>query len=177
MNKFKLLEFPNSKVELNVSTSIVGNLLEVVFDYSQYKGNWIVSSKFSDSDSFKNWKLWEFDVFEAFLQFRKSKLDFESPYIEMQISPKNQRLNLLIIRPRAIFQTLLHDQFTAKIDESLKEVKLSINLNDLELERKDYLYGGFFSCLGPKEKRKYFSNIDLEGKLDFHRPKNFVRIQ
>jgi len=166
-----------NKVQLTAQTSLLGDVLKVNFNCLDYKEKWNVSSNFSKQSSYKNWKLWDYDVFEIFIQFRNNKSDFTAPYIEMQVSPNNQKLNLLIIKPREIYQTLLSDQFKANIIQDPRSISVEIHLSSLDLNNDEYIYGAFFSCLGPNENRSYFSNIDLDGKLDFHRPKNFVRIK
>ncbi len=178
MNKvFKLLEFNNSAgFNLEVSTSINDTSLEVKFHYPAYQAQWRTLKTFSKNQSYKNWKLWEYDVFEVFLQFRDTELAYIAPYLEMQVSPLEQKLNLLILEPRRVYQTLLNDQFTINVNEQKRELEIYIDLQKLDIDKTELLYGGFFSCLGGAGQRLYFSNLDLGEKLDFHQPKSFVRI-
>lgn len=177
MNNYKLSEFSGDEVELEVSTSFRDNLVEITFDYNRYLSSWNLLPEFSKDKSYKNWKMWEYDVFEIFLQFRKNENDIKAPYVEMQATPLSQKLNLLIIKPRSICQILLYDQFEIKLSDNEKKITFKIDLNELEIKKTPFLYGGFFSCLGIEPKRKYFSSIELKGKLDFHQPMNFVRIK
>ena len=82
--------------------------VEVWHDYDAQSHNLSIAfcvvqnEDFHCNEEFKNspfnWKLWEWDVVEAFLQLRSDEEDKNAPYLEIQVSPLNQRLLLIITK-------------------------------------------------------------------------------
>ncbi len=124
-------------------------------------------------DPRKNWELWNHDVVEAFLQLRGPR-GAASPYLELQLSPLNQPLALVILKPRIACYTpmalelLHHVQVEGPVWTSTVEVELPRELGE------GALHGGLFACLGG-EPRSFFSlNPNPEERPDFHRPELFL---
>src|SRR5690606_33752357 len=87
-----------SPFEVEVDYFIKRNKLTAKFQASSNLENWNHSPLFS-KNYYKNWRLWDYDVFEIFLQFRKEKEQESAPYIELQVSPLNQKFALITYRP------------------------------------------------------------------------------
>lgn len=136
---------------------------------------WITDARFG-SDPRKNWELWNFDVVETFLQLRQEASDVQAPYLELQVSPIGQALQLIILKPRVSFYTPLalemNVQSRLEGDRWATEVEL-----ELPAEFSDgVLWGGMFACLGASERGFYSLNPNPEAKPDFHRPELFTKL-
>ena len=140
---------------------------ELVIDYRiTSEHEWNTSEKFS-SDYFKNWGLWDFDVFEVFVQDKsKSKLC----YTEYQVSPLNQTFCLEILKPREITYTPLEKEFYSQVtlEQNIWSGQLVI-----PIDKKGDYFIGIFSILGVN--KEFFSNNPNSGQPDFHRPELFKR--
>ncbi len=140
----------------------------LIVEYNiQAKLDWNCSNSFS-SDYFKNWGLWDFDVFEIFVQ---DKNQSQTHYTEFQVSPLNQCFCLEIVRPREIFFTPLEKEFYSEVE--LNDNKWSGKLI-IPVSKNSDLYIGVFSMLGIN--KEFFSNNPNQGKPDFHRPELFMRL-
>ncbi len=132
--------------------------------------DWNTDKNFS-REGIGNWKLWEHDVVEFFIQDRDEKLGEKSPYIELQLSPLDQKFALIVERPRESYYTPQDFDFSghSKTDGNSWQATIEV-----KIPRDTQLYGGTFSCLGPKDKRHYLaSNPNKEAQPDFHRPELF----
>lgn len=148
---------------------------EFTFEFEVLKRDstdWHVDAAFT-GDYQSNWGLWNKDVVEAFLQLRSHPNDFKAPYLEIQLSPLNQPFALVITEPRKTFYApkdlvfLTESETNGKIWKGKFTVTLPPDL------KGDYLYGGFFSCLG-YDPREYFAvEPNPETAPDFHRPEFF----
>lgn len=128
------------------------------------------NSEFS-LDGVSNMGLWEYDVCEAFIHRYKDK----GPYLEVQVSPLNQKLALNIVKPREQVESISKLDFQSKTQNTVTgfEVFMDIAITEIPGDT-DIISGGLFACLGPKERRVYFSlNPNLEPEPDFHRPELF----
>lgn len=138
---------------------------------------WLTDQNFDQTNNNKNWGLWNFDVVEIFLQPRKEITHYQSPYIELQVSPLNQGFNLHIIEPRKITYTPLDLNFyhevllTENSTHYQWESKITVQLPDTA----KYLFGNCYACLGHGETREYFGlNLKPSVNPDFHCPDYFV---
>jgi hypothetical protein len=130
----------------------------------------------------KTLELWNFDVVEIFLQWRRNPLDFTAPYLECELSPDGNKLSLIIIRPRK--RTATPWQWDYEFKHTKTDILWKAQLNipiprDLPImkETTSYplLYGGAFACLGPGDKREYYAlRPNAEDRPDFHRPELFI---
>lgn len=101
-----VLESPKASIKLD------GDYVVIELYVSDYREIYVNESM---EHLYKNWGLWEYDVFEAFLSFADNSL----PYLELQVSPLNQKFALLIEEPRKTsaypescpFETKTGDQF------------------------------------------------------------------
>jgi len=145
----------------------------VFFVQKRYKEEWSFADQFS-SDFSKNWGLWNHDVVEGFFQLRQHQADVKAPYLEWQVSPKNQPFALVITEPRQHYFS--PQQLSFKHEVELAD-KTWITRFEVELppELKGHqLYGGFFSCLEQNPREFYALNPNSEDKPDFHRPELFL---
>jgi hypothetical protein len=127
------------------------------------------------ADPRKNWQLWEWDVVEAFLQMRRHPDDMTAPYLEVQLSPRNQGLVLVILEPRRRYYTPLHFQWHTEVElgEGVWSARARFRLPDDFPEGE--LWGGLFACLGTAP-RGFYALAPNPGEFpDFHRPQHFVR--
>lgn len=135
------------------------------------KVGWYTSQKY-DLNGFDNWGLWDFDVVEAFMSFNGKE------YIELQVSPLNQKFALKIIRPREEYNRPDNLYFESDINIehnkwiSCLRIKKSL-IPGFESDHK--LVGNFHAILG--ENREHYSfNVNSEEKPDFHRRDLFVEL-
>ncbi len=137
--------------------------------------DWITDSRFG-SDPRKNWELWNFDVVETFLQLRRHAQDIHAPYLELQVSPLGQALQLIILKPRVSFYTPLSLEFQAHTrllgNQWMTEVQVELPQDFPQGE----LWGGMFACLGSTERGFYSLSPNPEAKPDFHRPELFEKL-
>ena len=127
-----------------------------------------------DQETYDNWKLWEYDVVEVFLS--KSP---NNGYLELQISPNNQKLAVLIKEPRKIYD--IYPNFTgtahSNVTNSGFNATFHVPLNEIPGRGED-IFGNLSACLGPHGKQSYFSLIEHpEGNPDFHRPDYFIKLK
>jgi hypothetical protein len=140
---------------------------ELIIDYIiTSEQNWNTSTKFS-SDYFKNWGLWDFDVFEVFVLDKSKSIN---SYTEYQVSPLNQTFCLEVLKPREITYTPLEKEFYSQVtlDDTTWTGQLIIPIS----LSGDY-FVGVFSILGVN--KEFFSNNPNKGLPDFHRPELFTR--
>ena len=165
-NKANKLEITPPKVKLGT----VGNTLNIEFEHN-YELAPHVSEKFGHE--YQNWGLWDYDVFEVFLtRSESSKL----PYLEIQVSPLNQKFALLINKPRENTEYPKSCPFQAKNEFSgdLWKSSISIDIQDIPGE-SETINGNIHAILGTP--RNYFSmNVNPEEAPDFHRPEYFTDI-
>lgn len=128
------------------------------------------------ADPRKNWELWNWDVVEAFLQLRSAPEDFTAPYLELQVSPLNQALALVIRKPRVSVYTPLALVFKSHVETDADgysmraQVRLPSELQGVEL------WGGLFACLGQSPREYWALGPNPEANPDFHRPELFERL-
>lgn len=153
-----------------VSASEISIIFEVQKRHSR---TWYGDSKFGDNYK-ENWGLWNFDVVEAFLQFRKNENDLTAPYLEVQVSPLNQPFALVITEPRKVFHApenlVMHTH--VELDEKNWKAEFKVTLPQ-EIQGT-HLYGGFFACLGNGPREFYALEPNTEAAPDFHRPDLFL---
>lgn len=140
---------------------------------AKLRGPFNLSDKFT-KDGFENWELWNFDVLEIFLTKSATRV----PYLELQISPLDQKLGLLIKKPRESFEffTPKSFKFDTKLDRDLWEVNCEINTSDIPGD-SSFLRGNLHCCLGPKNNRRFYGlKINQETVPDFHKPLNFISL-
>lgn len=162
------------RIEAQVTSR--GRMVEWTMEVLSPTGKeWHVDRRFG-TDARKNWELWNFDVVETFLQPRQDVRDQSAPYLELQLSPLNQPLALMILKPRVSFYTPL--QLDLRHDVTLGPGRWLSRVR-IELPRElqtGPLYGGLFACLG-QGPRSYLSlNPNPEERPDFHRPELFVKL-
>ena len=140
---------------------------------------WQMETSFSE-DYRKNWQLWNFDVLETFLQLRSHPEDFFAPYLELQISPLNQPLALIIIKPRESFFTPLNLVFSSQVTlskgESSQVWKLEAKIVLPDEIQGHQLWGGMFACLGQGEREFHAPSPWGPLPADFHQPKYFQQL-
>lgn len=137
--------------------------------------NWNTTAKLP-AHKITNWGLWEFDVFEVFLQIRGENND---PYFEFQVSPLGQEFSLKILEPRKDFleNKEIFFQTQSEVFPDNWQASFEIDLTD-KLNPGDKLFGNFHAVLGPKENRNYYS-LMISGKInhpDFHIPNQMVAL-
>lgn len=132
----------------------------------------VVNAAFG-ADYRKNWELWNWDVVEAFLQLRSSAEDLVAPYLELQVSPLNHALALVIREPRVSFYTPLALELQTHVaaDPLGYTMRATVRL-PAELQGSQ-LWGGLFACLGESPREYWALNPNPEARPDFHRPELF----
>ncbi len=171
--KYILKRHPFSKAKkhnVQVVSTLKKDALEVSFEVENLNKTWNTSNKF-DHLPMRNWGLWDNDVVELFLQPRSSINDVNAPYFEFQVSPLNQRFQLVIFEPRKVFFTPMIE-FFASISV-LEKNKWKITFVVPKFWTEKYLYMGMFACLG-KDREFFSANLNPESKPDFHRPELFL---
>ncbi len=163
----------------HIEYSVEVKELCVDFNFKVTKFNpepWNTNPSFSKTEPYKNHKLWEHDVFEVFLQSRPGEKSTDQPYLEIQVSPAEQKLALWIIKPRQVSVTPLTEQFKSwsTLSDDIWEGKISIPLNN-EILNHPHLFAGVFACLGANREHFCHHKVEME-KIDFHRPDLFFKI-
>lgn len=167
-----------SDYEITFTLKVVEEVVDISFIIKKnIESPWNVSSHFS-STNYANWGLWEYDVVELFLQRRKEERDLTAPYLEVQLSPLNQRFALIIVEPRKIFFTPLHLFFETdvKLTDDIFKSSMRVKFPDFLFEG-ELNYFGIFACLGAKKQRNYFGFQSIDNVIDFHRPQLFVKLE
>lgn len=121
-----------------------------------------------------NWGLWNFDVFEVFIQ-RESR---ENHYLELQVSPLSQKFALLVEKPRETTHKLksINSRAIGSFEKNLFGANFEIAISDIPGDG-NLLKANFHCILGPENSRQHFSlNPNTELKPDFHRPDLFLTI-
>lgn len=132
----------------------------------------VVNAKYGN-DHRKNWELWNWDVVEAFLQLRSSAEDFTAPYLELQVSPLNQALALVIREPRVSFYTPLALEFQSHVETDPNGYTMRAKLRLPAELHGPQLWGGLFACLGESPREYWALKPNPEPTPDFHRPQLF----
>lgn len=161
---------------IKVNWNLEGSTLFIEFTVNKRSGRPWLSDEVFTHDWSKNWGLWNKDVVEAFLQLRSSPDDTKAPYLEIQVSPRNQPFALIITEPRKIFAAPKELDFFHEVLVEGRSWKTSMKVTlPPELKGTD-LYGGFFSCL-EHDPREYFAlEPNPEQNPDFHRPELFLKL-
>lgn len=161
---------------LKVSWSRSEDSVQIDFQVQKRDGSpWVTSDEFGE-DWRKNWGLWDKDVFEAFLQLRNSPDDIRAPYLEVQVSPLNQAFALLIVEPRKTFHAPEKLDLKTSVETEGRSLKASLTVKLPNELRGNFLFGGFFSCLGESPREFFALEPNPEEKPDFHRPELFVAL-
>lgn len=151
---------------------------DVTIDFQVQKRSsapWLADPAMTD-DWRKNWGLWNNDVVEAFLQLRSHDEDVTAPYLEIQLSPLNQPLALIIVEPRKKFHAPaeLRYEHRAETDGRSFSGQMKVTLPaDLRGEK---LFGGCFACLSENPREYFALNPNPEANPDFHRPELFISL-
>ncbi len=140
--------------------------LHIKFE-APFDGAPFVSEAFSEE--YKNWGLWDYDVVEVFLTREPAGL----PYLEIQVSPKNQKFALLIKRPREETEYPEELPFQSSVKLLSKKWVAEIQIPWSSMPGEDsFVRGNLHAILG--ENRNHFSLELNEGERpDFHRPDLF----
>ena len=159
---------PDSNIEILVNWDIKFEYIEFEFSVKNLT-NFHTCDEYTDNFR-ENSGLWDYDVVEIFI----SRNQF-TPYLELQLSPKEQPFALLINIPRkeTAFPQNLNTE-SEKITNNPWVSKFKIPLSDIP-GSGNILYGNCFSCLGSGKTRSYYAlNINSEDGPDFHRPDLFI---
>jgi hypothetical protein len=165
-----LVNTPND-YDIHVTHRVEGTRVVIDFDVQSKESH--VSTEFC-TDKLSNWGLWDFDVVEVFIQKKCEK----NHYLELQVSPLNQKFALLVKEPRkeTIEIKSLSSDISSTQTESGFKACFEIEVADIPGDSNE-IYANFFACLGPKENRSYFAlNINKEAEPDYHRPELFEYI-
>lgn len=166
----------HSHHSLKVNWSREGRVVKIEFQIQKRtSAPWLVDENFGPDWS-KNWGLWNKDVFEVFLQLRKDASDQTAPYLEIQVSPRNQPFALVIVEPRKTFHPPQELNFQTEV---VTEGRTFIGKMEVTLPedlKGDLLFGGFFSCLGENPREFYALEPNPEQNPDFHRPELFLTL-
>lgn len=148
------------------SVAIDSKNLKVLFELDPYVEPF-TDKKFAQE--YRNWGLWEYDVFEIFLTRNEGGL----PYLEAQASPLDQNFALLVEKPRKEFDypESLPFSFQSSVSEGMWRSEFEIPLSNIPGEGA--VRGNLHAIIGPQ--RGHFSlSPNLEGEPDFHRPDLFM---
>jgi len=124
------------------------------------------------SKKHSQWGLWDYDVFEIFMQKRPDSTDSSLPYTEFQVSPLGQFFHLEILKKRELYFTPLTNPFHYQLtlDRQWKGI-----IKFPKEDNIDYFFN-FTAILGPKNKRNYFASSGEYSKpADFHCPDLFQK--
>lgn len=145
----------------------------VIVDFDVHADSLNISNEFN-KENWDNPGLWDFDVVEVFIQKKSSA----NHYLELQVSPADQKFALLVKTPREDYEKVikLASKAVATRTDSGFKASFNIELKDIPGEGEE-IFANFHACLGKKDSRSYFSYKLNEGKqADFHRPEFFERI-
>lgn len=131
------------------------------------------SDDFSQT-SYENWNLWNHDVVELFITGSKNI----TPYLEFQLSPKEQIFAQIIEVPREKFY--YPKSFEAQTKVELKEdgwafeAKISLKyIPNLDKE----IFANVTACLGPQDAREYLGiQINDDEAPDYHKKELFKKV-
>lgn len=147
--------------------------IKVLFKVKKTESESWYSSENSSPEYYKNWGLWNTDVVEFFLQGRDQKEQSDLPYIEFLVNPSNDRFALMTLIPRKLTFTPQDLIFTShhSLNQNSWTTELSIKN---PFKHSAMLWGNFHACLGPENKRQYYSAFHQSHPTpDFHRPDQF----
>ena len=162
---------------VKVEWMIRGLELEIQFTINKRSSRpWLFDETFS-KDWSKNWGLWNRDVVEAFIQLRSSPDDFLAPYLEIQVSPKNQPFALIVTEPRKKFSPPKELNFNHETFIEGKSWKTSMKLTLPGEICGSEIYGSFFACLDDEPREYYALEVNPEAVPDFHRPELFLPLK
>jgi hypothetical protein len=178
--KLVAINTPESKFSVTAQIRLVGR---IVYWNMQCTGPkdlpWHTQAHLGE-DYRKNWQLWESDVLETFLQLRAHDEDVAAPYLELQVSPLNQPLALVIRKPRESFYTPLklsfhsHCQLSETVTQKQWGLEAQVSLPE-ELQGGS-LWGGVFACLQAQEREYHALAPWAPAPANFHLPQYFQRL-
>jgi hypothetical protein len=175
-------------MKLYLQNKIVSNFSEVTCDYKIIQGflhfnfcahkknqslEWLQDNRFSKELPYRNWGLWEQDVFEVFLQPGGTKC----PYYEFQVSTLGQGFQLTIYKSRQIYSTPIEKlyDFNAELDHEYFRGTFKFDLRHSFFKGRK-IHAGLFACLG--SPRHYFAHYDNKDDIiDFHRDNLFIPLE
>lgn len=165
--------------EVTGSIRLVGRIVYWNMSCLSPTDHWQINPTFGE-DYRKNWELWLGDVMETFLQLRSHDEDIAAPYLELQLSPSNQPLGLVIIKPRESFYTPLRLSFHSQVHHTQIELghlwSLEAQVSLPEELQGSQLWGGMFACLGSEEREFHAPHPWEAGPANFHQPQYFQRL-
>lgn len=152
---------------------INGELLTISFEVNTKNESFYTSPNFNQ-DSIENWGLWDFDVLEIFLSSKENL-----PYLELQVSPLNQKFALIIEEPRKTwhYPKEWNDfDLDARVQNNVWRGNISINLGKVpNYKNTESLKANVFGIFGsPREYYAWVANPEL--KPDHHRPELFKEL-
>jgi hypothetical protein len=120
------------------------------------------------------WGLWDWDVVEVFVSAGQAN----TPYLELQLSPLGQHVELLIHEPRRRWDAEFRSGFrgeTRPWDGRAWTARFEVPLTPLGWNGDPVrVRGNFFAILGEPERREYFSAfLPPQAQPDFHLPDRF----
>lgn len=118
---------------------------------------------------FQNWGLWEYDVVEVFLTREPAGL----PYLELQVSPLNQKFALLVEEPRekTKYPEIMPFKSAVRLLTTKWVAELIVPWSSLP-GKDSFVRGNLHAVLG--EERNHFSlTLNDDEAPDFHRPDLF----
>lgn len=162
-------ENPRSKVF--VTSEISDDNLIISYNV---EANDLNLNKDFNEKNWDNWGLWEHDVVEAFIQ----KDNPNNHYLELQVSPLNQKFALMVYKPREAFEKIIELPVKTKANITKGGFKASFEIPLTVIPGKGSMVkGNLHACLGKSHEREYFSlKLNPEAKPDFHRPEYFSDI-
>lgn len=140
--------------------------LSIKFEVPIREGAYTSSSFESE---YKNWGLWEYDVVEVFLTREATGI----PYLEIQVSPLNQKFALLVKAPREETEYPEELPFKSSVKLLSKKWTAEIEVPWSSMPGEDsFVRGNLHAILG--KNRNHFSlGLNEDEKPDFHRPDLF----
>ncbi len=177
--KLVAINTPESQFIVSSEIHLVGRIVYWNMKCTGPKVPWHTQANMGN-DYRKNWQLWESDVLETFLQLRRHEEDVSAPYLELQVSPLNQPLALIIQKPRESFYTPLKLSFQSQCNlsenQTHKEWSLEAQVSLPEELEGSSLWGGVFACL-KGEVREYHALEPWEpAPANFHVPQYFQKL-
>lgn len=163
----------DSHYQVNFTYQIKDNLLSISFEVISKTGTFNTSNQF-DKKGIQNWGMWEYDVLEVFLSTNK-----QAPYLELQLSPLNQKLALIIKEPRKTWNYPEDwDDFfvNSKVNDNKWSGTIEIELNKIPNFKEDSsVWANVFGILGSPQEF-YAWNPNPEESPDHHRPELFKEL-